>query len=363
MCSPYLSRLREAEQAQLNAMHLFQELDFQKEVADCMIDLAVEYSHMGQNQVGAEYYKRGLELAEALKEPVSIDRALEGLAALYSIQGDYAVALSYLERVQHASGSTLGDKRSRAYFDSRLASVYMKLGRPEAQEVLQRGLQAAREVKDLRLTAWFLIALASDEEEEKKERESLAVFLEIAQTYEQLGDPDLRSWALSMAARRYRQLHDTAQAVVFAEKAAALARSSVEPEYIAMTALELGRAYNAAGRRAEAKQSLQASVNALELWRAGIAGGQSSGANFFDERLSSYRELLRMKAEDGESFGALEIAERLKARRLLDVIRDGKVDQDRSLSPEEKEREQALAREAARWTAAISQACSRSSAG
>ncbi len=349
-----LSRVREAQEAQFNAMHLFQELDNQKEVADCMIDLAVEYSHMGQNQLGADYYKRGLELAEVLKEPVTIDRALAGLGALYSIQGDYAVALSYLERVQHASGSTMGDKRSRAYFDSRLASVYMKLGRPEAQEVLQRGLRAAREVKDLRLTAWFLIALASDEEEETKERESLAGFLEIGQIYEQLGDPDLRSWALSMAARRYRQLHDAAQAVAYAEKAVALARPSVEPEYIAMAALELGRAYNAADRKAEAKQSLQSSVNALESWRAGIAGGQSSGANFFDERLSAYRELLSMKAEDGESFGALEIAERLKARRLLDVIRQGKVDQDRPLSPEEKEREQALAREAARWNAAIS---------
>jgi CHAT domain-containing protein len=125
-----------------------------------------------------------------------------------------------------------------------------------------------------------------------------------------------------------------------------------------MTSLELGRAYDAAGRRAEAKQALQASVNALESWRAGIAGGESSGANFFDERLSSYKELLSMRARDGEFLGALDIAERLKARRLLDVIRDGKVDQDRPLSSEEKEREQALAREAARWNLAMSKPAS-----
>jgi hypothetical protein len=104
-----------------------------------------------------------LELAEALKEPVVIDRALQGLGALYAVQGDYAVALSYLERVRHTSGSSLGDKRAEAYFDSKLGTVYMKLGRPEAHDVLERGLLVAREVKDQRLMAWFLIALAPDD--------------------------------------------------------------------------------------------------------------------------------------------------------------------------------------------------------
>ena len=328
-------------------------------MADCLVDLAVEYERMGQNQLGADLLQaRDWNFAEALKQQVTVDRALEGLAALYSIQGDYPVALSYLERVRHVSGSSLGDKRAEAYFDSEVeAAFYMKLGRLLRRMMFSRvrGLQAAREVKDLRLQAWSPDRARAWRATTLRNCASpwTTSIEKISRIYEQLGDPDTLAWSLSMAARRYRQLHEAPQAVACAERAVEVSHQSVEPQYIAMTWLELGRAYSGVGRRGEAKHALLKSVEALESWRTGIAGGHSSGTNFFDERLTSYRELISMRAHDGEALGALEIAERLRARRLLDVIRQGKVDQDSPLSVQEKDREQGLAREAAHWNVAL----------
>lgn len=349
-----LSRLQEAQDAQRNALNFFQAIDNQAEVANCLVDLAVEYSHMGQNQAGAEHYKRGLELAEAIQAPVIVDRALEGLAALYTVQGDYDVALSYLERVQHAPGSSLGDRRAEAYFYSKLGNLYLKTSHPATKETLNHGLQLAREVNDLRLAAWFLEALAGGSDAPEAAEESLREFDELVRIYRQLGEADQQAWALSMAAQRHITLKQMGEAVADGEKAVEILRDSVQPEYRTMAFLQLGRAYRATGKREEAEQALRESMGIVESWRKGIAGGQLNGAKFLDPLLGSYQELMSMRVEDGAALDALQIAERLKARRLLDVIREGKLDQDRPLSPEEKEHEQALAAEAAQWNVRLS---------
>jgi CHAT domain-containing protein len=149
-------------------------------------------------------------------------------------------------------------------------------------------------------------------------------------------------------------LNEPKQALSEAEQAVELVRNSTQPEYRAMSLLELGRAYRAVGRREEAEQALGNSITVVESWRSQIAGGQPNGTNFLELLSSRYRELMSMRAEDGADLEALQIAEKMRARRLLDVIKDGQVDQDRPQSGEEKTREQALAREAARTNAAIS---------
>ena len=61
-----------------------------------------------------------------------------------------------------------------------------------------------------------------------------------------------------------------------------------------------------------------------------------------------------LRAEQGDVLEAIQLSEQVRGRRLLDAMAEGKVDPQQSLTAEEKQREQALAREAAHWNAELS---------
>ncbi len=90
------------------------------------------------------------------------------------------------------------------------------------------------------------------------------------------------------------------------------------------------------------------------MQRAEISGGQTNGASFLNGRESPYSSLMDLRAGDGDVLEAIRLSEQVRARWLLDAMVEGKVDPQQGLSPEEKQKEQSLAREAARWNAQLS---------
>ena len=115
----------------------------------------------------------------------------------------------------------------------------------------------------------------------------------------------------------------------------------------------LGKSYRRLNRRPEAEAAFLESIAAVESWRTRIAGSAEEGGNFFSGVLAPYHELLDMKLEEHDREGALRVAERAKAHQLLDSLTRGRAQITQALSPEERSREQALSKEAAKWNAAL----------
>ena len=145
------------------------------------------------------------------------------------------------------------------------------------------------------------------------------------------------------------------EAAAAAEQSVEVARKVGSPLILAGALVEAGRAYRDLGRKADAELALRESVKWMELQRSEMSGGQASGASFLDGRESQYSSLMDLRAAAGDALAAIQISEQVRARWLLDAMAQGKVDPQQPLTAQEKERERALAHEAARWNAQLSQ--------
>ena len=309
---------------------------------------------MGEYRRAAEFYENSLHIAEATHNDQMIDQNLKNLGSLYSEQGDYTVALAYMERVIHGKVFLQGDKSSVPVTLNILGALYRRLGRyNDALEAVERGLPLAREAGNSQQIAYLLTTRGTTLYYMGRNAEALADYLECAKLSAEHHESWAELYALSDAALTYIDLNQPEKALVEAQQALAVAREINAASALWEPYNTLGKAYRKLNRRPEAEAAFLESIGAIESWRTQIAGGEQEGSDFFSGMLAPYHELVGLKLEENDKEGALRVAERAKAHQLLDAMTRGKAQITQLLSPEERSREQELSRTAAKWNAAL----------
>ncbi len=320
-----------------------------------VFNTANAYFRKGQYRLAAEAYEESLKLLDD-RDPATANTALSNLASVYSEQGDYDVALSYLERVTRSASFAKMTANSRASTLSTLGATYRRLGRyPEALEVLNRALALARESKDPNHEANVLTALGTLHHYmgHEHDREALADYQQASEIAAGGRLPWSQTYALDDVSLTYLDLNQPDLALQKGLEALAIARPLNSPSSLWEPLNAVGKAYRKLNRRAEAEASFREAVANIESLRAELAGGEQEGLSFFSGMLAPYQELLALRAESKDTEGALAMAERAKAHQLLDVMARGKTQITQAMSPEEKAREQAHSREAPKWNDAL----------
>ena len=289
-----------------------------------------------------------------MHSPAVIESAMQTIADLYMSQHDYALALSYMERIPRTPPTSARESRRAGSLDARMGNLYFRLNRPEAREVLERGLRETRDGNDVSMEAWILARLG-ELSEEKQPEIALERYRQAAETYHTLGNALQEVSALEFLARLHTHLNHPQQAAEAALKALAIARKTGTPLFLGGALDEVGRAYRDMGRKEEAEQAFRESIQWTEVQRAELSGGQTNGSSFLDGRESPYSSLMDLRAADGDALEAIQISEQVRARWLLDALAQAKVDPQQGLSPQEKEREHSLALGAARCNAQLNQ--------
>lgn len=104
--------------------------------------------------------------------------------------------------------------------------------------------------------------------------------------------------------------------------------------------LQEGNSHRGLGDAPQAEADLAKAVSTVEALRQEVAGGESEQENFFEDKLDAYNRMVDLLAGSGRSEEAFNYAERAKARVLLDVFKNGRVDLARSMSETERHKEQ-----------------------
>jgi tetratricopeptide (TPR) repeat protein len=190
---------------------LFQQINDQPGLARTLLNLGNTARAMGQIQVALEYYTKARGHAEEAKSDPLLVGAVLAIADLYTSQHDYAVALSYVERIKPIDADALTLKRRAASVDPRLGNLYFRLGKPEAREVLERARAENHEVKDFLEEAWIVERLA-ELDEPTKPQEALQRYRDAAEIYGRVGDVTQESSSLAFMARLYSRLKEPALA-------------------------------------------------------------------------------------------------------------------------------------------------------
>jgi CHAT domain-containing protein len=315
--------------------------------AGALFNTANTQFRRGQYRLAAEAYEECLRLAEGLNA-TTVNQALTNLASLYSEQGDYDVALSYLERVTQSAAFQQMAPHLKSVTLGILGTTYRRLGRyAEAQQTLERAMPLARQGKDRSEEANLLISLATVRYYMGHNREALADYQQASEIAAAEHRPGIQIYALNDISLSYLDLNQPDMALQKGQEALAIARRLNSPSSLWEPLNAVGKACRRLNHRAEAEAAFLEAITNIESLRAELAGGDQEGRSFFSGMLAPYNELVAMRTERKDAEGALAMAERAKAHQLLDVLARGKTEITQAMSPEEKAREQALAREAA----------------
>jgi CHAT domain-containing protein len=257
------------------------------------------YTVLGEPQRALDYHTRALELRRAVKDPRSEARSLQLIGYAHAAMGNTAMALEYYNQ-SLAMHRTVGDKSSEATTLNRIALVYTLLGEPQRSlEYNQQALQLVRALGDRKQEAYTLAG--------------------IGQAYTFSGQPD-------------KSLEYCRQAITLAQ--------AVEDRSGQAIALQLlAHAERDTGNLVEARKHIEAAVSRISAMRADISSQlfrtsylakEQGGYEFYIDLLM---RMHRLNPSEGHDRAALAVSEQARARTLLEVLTESRVDIRQGVDP------------------------------
>ncbi|HEX8069516.1 MAG TPA: CHAT domain-containing tetratricopeptide repeat protein [Pyrinomonadaceae bacterium] len=325
-------------------------------VAEALFGLAADYRMQGDYAAALSHYERSLKLREQAGEDEirgaggpylharTISTVLRHIGTTHLLQGNYALALRYFERVLRRDEAAQ-DEEGIAYSLSYLGGVYRAQGRYEqALDHLERSLKLFEKLGMRDGVARTLATLGGVHQLRGDSERALEYFRRALELREQMDAKEGVAGALLGLATAHAARGEHAQALAAATRSAALARRIGSPHVLWGALLFAGRAHLALGRAAEARGAFDESIATVESLRAHVAGGEEGQELFFADKLAPYYEVTGMLVGAGRAEEAFAYAEAGKGRVLLDVLRAGRASTEGRLTAAEAERGRELRR-------------------
>lgn len=299
----------------------------------------------GELQKALQQLSTALDLNERDKDLVNQAKVLLHLGGVHRDLGDTDQALKYYEKALGLFRS-VHDRSWEGTTLFQIGQVY--LAREEWQSALQDFEQAkiiagenghtARQAAALHGIGVVRLNLGQT----KEAIQSLAEALPLRQ---KAGDRPGEASTLRELGEAYRKQGDVERAVSLMQQALRIAREAEASFLQAATLLGLARIERDRGNLTEALTEIQESIKILESVRSNLTVDRLR-SSFFASRRSYYdfyvdllMRLDRRFPGQGYEAQALEASERARARSLLDLLAQGRLDLTRGIPPDLKQRE------------------------
>lgn len=311
-------------------------------LADAQVNLGHVYTKTGNYIKALLHYNQALALISTLKDRGRMQDALSELGILYAEQGDYEKAIDYLNQSLKIAKET-GDQRGIASVLTTIGIVYREqddIG--IALQNLEEGLKISEENRFTDLVSYSRTACASVYKLQGKYEVALAYFRKSLDNAEQTGDRRLKAGTFCHMADLYNTTKDYSRALECANEAVAICSQITLPEisYLALTEKE--KAHQGLNQLDLAEQSFLRAISSIEELRDQVSGREPDYQKFLQNRVAPYYSMIDLFVNKNLPAEALAYAERVKARVLLDVLRDGRVQISKSLTRDEEGREREL---------------------
>lgn len=276
----------------VQALKIAQEIEDKGSIAHWMLAMASCYYTLGILPKALEYNKKATEIVKEIGDKVQEARCLGTDGVFYTELKDYPRSLECFDKALEIFVEN-GAKREEAIALGNIATVCTETGD-------------------------FLKALGYQEKALAINKEIGNMFNE-GETYNGLG-------ALYLKSKQYQS------SIQSFKKALKIGKEISVPKIIWEAHAGLGTGYEEAGNYSEAMTHYKASVEAIENIRGGLLSEEQK-LSFLENKIETYKKvqglLFKLYQEDqtkGFAEEAFEYAERAKARSLLDLLVESKID-------------------------------------
>lgn len=299
--------------------------------AESLNNLGLLQGQLGEAQKALEHFAAAEAIYREIGDRARQAAALNNRSSQYADLGEMERALDLLLQALPLQRQT-GDRRGEAATLHNLGRSYSRLGRAEeALASFDQALEIQRATGDVAGEADTLGSLGLHEISTRPARalevlnRSLAILAELgnrggeAETWHRLG---LARSALGEAADAARSF----------ERALGLFRGVADPAGEATALQEIARIELARGDPEAARARLETALALIESLRSRVSADRLRAAYFssllgaYELQIETLMELHRRDASAGFAARAFETAERARARSLLDLLREARVE-------------------------------------
>ena len=321
---------------------IFKELNERLSMADALVYLGQAHSATGNYVQAFNDYSQAMDIVKGLNERQRLENLLTSIGTLYAEQGDYEKMFDYLDQGLQIA-KEINDQLGMATILLNKGIAYREQGEYEmALKFLQDSLKIGEATKSPGFLIYPQTALGSLYQSQGKYGLAADCLNRSLVLAEQVGDrPEAAATLWHLGELHHSQGNDL-KAIELADRAAALADRINLPGigYLALTLK--GKAHLALKQPALAQQSLQNAILTIEQLRSQVSGGEPDYQRFFQNRVAPYHTMIDLFVNQNDPAQALDYAERAKARVLLDVLRNGRININKSLSQQEQLEERRL---------------------
>ncbi len=367
-----LANFKEGEGHYSQALAIYREENEPVRVAQELNNLGVLYSTSGDLRKALRYFDEALPIRKTLAQPGSYANTIYNAAVSRAGLGDYQqaldgynAALPIFRRVNHRSGE--------AYTLQQMGELYIWLGEnSKAEELLREALairraisdragevqtlnllgdlhtrqhlyaQALQEYRDSlsisqtagyqRQEAQTLNDLASIQLRSGEPRSSLDQSAKALELSRKIGEKQAQATSLHLEGVAWGRLGDARPAREALEQALAIRHDAGARATEADTLLELARLDIRDGLLAQAAAHVNDGIDLVESIRANL-GSHQSRMDVAASHRSYYELAIDIQMQLGNTAKAFEISERARARGLVDLISEARLDLRQGVDP------------------------------
>jgi CHAT domain-containing protein len=328
--------------AAYKALAVYESLGMKRGMALALENLSNSYRATGNLRRAFECAQKSLRLAEEENHRRGIMIALSELAIIYGHQNNVEQALAYNQR-SLVLAQELDDTIMVATVRHDIALQYMKLGDLQhALEMYQQLLKQTETFGDAGGTAMVKDQIGRIYTEQGRYEEALRYHQEAFAGLEAANMKHAVVIALNNISAVYLRQGNYTEALSAAQRAVSVARGKGRKAELFVALTNLGYSQFGLNRLADAQQTFSEAVSIVEDLRTQAAGGVEERQRYFEAGMEAHHGLLSVLVKENRPADALLLAERAKARTLLDILQQGRVNVQKAMTAKEQEDERQL---------------------
>lgn len=306
------------------------------------------YRVLGDSQKALQCYEQALEIRRAIADRPGQATTHHNIGMVYMTMGELERSLQYFEQALLLQPE-VGDRRDQATTLDMIGKVYLSLGEPrKALDYHSQSLSIRRAVGDRYGEAKALANIGGAYYELGELEKALDYGEQSLKLTRIVGDRTQEAATLHTIGSTYSKLRQTDKAIEYYTQSLTLSRAVGFQSQEATTLLSIARLEGDRGNLPEARRQLEAALNIIESTRAKVASPSlrstylAAKQDYYTFYVDLLMQMHRGQPSSGYDAAALQVSERARARSLLEILTESRVDIRQNVDPELLKRERSL---------------------
>lgn len=323
---------------QQQALVLCRQTMSRRQEAITLTTMGNAYDSIGLPQKALEHYQQALDLFHGIGDTRGEAQARNNIGTIYREIGLPQKALEFFRQALPILQQTR-NRHGEARMLANIGLACLETGQPQkALEFYRRALPIMHDAGDRQGEAALLLNIGSLYGSLDQYRKAQKFYRQALPLFGALGDRKAEANTLTNIGTTYREIGQPRKALEFYLRAIPVLRR-LQDRLGEVEALgNLGSVYASLGQSQKALQTLRQATARAETYRANLSGLTEFKMGSLEKQIRLYHVYIDLLLQNRRTEDAFAIAQQTKARALLDLLDNARVDFLTRLTPEERSR-------------------------